>query len=120
MGHPTQERTNPGSAPDFARSGKRTAPEPANGNVAAGVSIETAKKRLNPLKRKQLEDRVHELEEQISRTEAAITRLETALQNFVSAEESQRQAQELDQHKASHATLIEEWESLSESLQTSD
>ena len=58
-----------------------------------------------------MEDRVHELEEAKSaETEDAIARLETALQNFVSADESQRQSQELDQHKASHAALIKEWE----------
>ena len=64
-----------------------------------------------------MEDRVHELEEAINRAETEIANLETALQDFVSAEESQRQSQELDQHKASHAALIKEWESLSESLQ---
>jgi ATP-binding cassette subfamily F protein 3 len=79
-----------------------------------------AKKRLNPIKRKQMEDRVHDLEEAISRTEAAIAHLETAMQNFVSADESQRQSQELDQHKAAHAALIKEWEDMAEALQGSD
>ena len=79
-----------------------------------------AKKRLNPIKRKQLEERVHELEEAIGRTESAISELETALQNFVSTDENQRQSRELDQHKASHAALIREWEDLAETLQGSD
>jgi ATP-binding cassette subfamily F protein 3 len=83
---------------------------PKNGN-------ETAKKRMNPIKRKQMEERVHELEEEISRVEAAIANCETALQNFVSAEESQRQAQELERHKARQAELTGEWEGLEESLQ---
>ncbi len=110
------------SAP--APSAPKAAPTvPANGNSAAEpakTSEESKIKRVNPIKRKQIEDRVHELEEAISRAEAAITACETALQNFVSAEESQRQSQALDQHKASHATLIEEWESLSQALQKSD
>jgi ATP-binding cassette, subfamily F, member 3 len=95
---------------------------PANGNHGAAVvaATEEPKKRLNPLKRKQLEDRVHELEEKIGRTEAEISHLETALQNFVSAEDSQRQAQELEAHKTTHAALIEEWEELSESLQATE
>src|ERR1700740_2091155 len=38
---------------------------PVNGDGEAGGSAE-AKKRLNPIKRKQMEDRVHELEEKIS------------------------------------------------------
>jgi ATP-binding cassette subfamily F protein 3 len=75
---------------------------------------------LNPIKRKQMEDRVHQLEEEISRTETAIARLESALQNFVSADQSQRQSQALDQHKVSHAALIEEWEDMAEALQGSE
>lgn len=89
--------------------------QPANGNKS--TEPEPQKKRVNPIKRKQMEDRVHELEEKISRTEVAIEHLETALQNFVSADESQHQSRELDQHKASHASLIKEWEDISEALQ---
>jgi ATP-binding cassette, subfamily F, member 3 len=106
-------RNEPPPAPKPA-----AASAPVNGN-GAGETGE-AKKRLNPIKRKQMEDRVHDLEEEISQTEDAIARLETALQNFVSAEESQRQSQELEQHKASHAALIKEWEEMAEALQGSD
>jgi ATP-binding cassette, subfamily F, member 3 len=88
---------------------------PTNGNRVPEVP-EAAKKRLNPIKRKQMEGRVRELEEEIGRAEEEIARLETALQNFVSADESQRQSQELDQRKTSHASLIREWEGLSEEL----
>jgi ATP-binding cassette subfamily F protein 3 len=91
---------------------------PTNGNK--GAEAETPKKRVNPIKRKQMEDRVHKLEEEIGRAEAEVARLESALQNFVSAEESQRQSQELDQYKASHAALIKEWEDMAEALQGSD
>ena len=91
---------------------------PANGNRSA--EPETPKKRVNPIKRKQMEDRVRELEEAIGRAEAEVARLESALQNFVSAEESQRQSQELERHKANHAALLEEWEELAEALQISD
>ena len=91
---------------------------PANGN-GSGDPIE-AKKRLNPIKRKQMEDRVHELEEEISQTEDAIARLETALQNFVSADETHRQSLELGQHKASHAALVGEWEQLAQDLENSE
>ena len=51
------------------------------------------------IKRKQIENRIHELEEEISRVEASIAHCETELQNFISADESQRQSQQLDQHK---------------------
>jgi len=102
---------------------KTATPPPTNGNSAAEpvkTSEESKAKRVNPIKRKQIEDRVHELEDAISRAETAIAACETALQNFVSAEESQRQSQALDHHKASHAALIEEWEGLSQTLQQSD
>jgi ATP-binding cassette subfamily F protein 3 len=108
------------SAPSTAKPATAV---PTNGNSAqepAKTSEESKAKRVNPIKRKQIEDRVHELEDAISRAEAAIAASETALQNFVSAEESQRQAQALDQHKANHAGLIEEWEDLSQTLQESD
>jgi ATP-binding cassette subfamily F protein 3 len=94
---------------------------PSNGNQASSEAIPAAKaKRLNPIKRKKMEDRIHELEGEISRAETAIAQCETALQDFVSAGESQRQTQELDQRKAAHAALIREWEELSQSLQAAD
>jgi ATP-binding cassette, subfamily F, member 3 len=105
--------------PGASRPKLESAPPPSNGNGATALP-ETSKKRLNPLKRKQMQDRVQQLENDIGRTEDEIARLETALQSFVSAEESQRQSQELDQHKANHASLLREWEDVSEALQASD
>jgi ATP-binding cassette subfamily F protein 3 len=97
---------------------------PANGNHSAIASnpapVQSKSKRLNPLKRKKLEDRIHELEAGISRAEEAIANCETALQSFVSAEENQRHSEELVRHKASHAAFLAEWEDLSQSLQTTD
>jgi ATP-binding cassette, subfamily F, member 3 len=94
---------------------------PSNGNRASVEAVPAAKaKRLNPIKRKKMEDRIRELEGEISRTETVIVQCETALQDFVSAEESQRQSQELDQRKTRHAALIKEWEALSQSLQEAD
>jgi ATP-binding cassette subfamily F protein 3 len=93
---------------------------PSNGNQSSAAASEGSKtKRLNPIKRKKMEDRVHELEAEISTAEAAIAQCETALQNFVSSDENQRQSQELDQHKAAHAALIKEWEDLGQALQES-
>jgi len=97
-----------------ARSGDSTAAQSSNGRSGASAA---EKKRLNPIKRKQMEDRVAELEQAIGRTEDEIVRLETALQSFVSAEETQRQSTELERKKVSHAALIGEWENLSESLE---
>jgi ATP-binding cassette subfamily F protein 3 len=95
---------------------------PSNGNQSSSDSLvgeaATAKgKRLNPIKRKKIEDRVRELEREISKTEDVIAKCETALQDYVSAEESQRQSQELEQRRTAHAALLREWEDLSQSLQ---
>ena len=94
---------------------------PSNGNQGWRDAAPAGKaKRLNPIKRKKMEDRIHELEAEISRAETLIAQCETALQDFVSAEESQRQSEELDRHRAAHAAFIREWEDLSQSLQEAD
>jgi len=94
---------------------------PKNGdNNHPTTGAETTKKRLNPIKRKQMEDRVTTLEEEISQAEDEIARLETALQSFVSAEDTQRQSQELQQQKENHAALLQEWEELSGTLQQAE
>lgn len=89
-------------------------------NGGSDTAGEIPKRRLNPLKRKQMEDRVQQLEAEIGRAEEEIVRLETALQSFVSAEETQRQSQELEQQKAGHSALLHEWEEVSENLQGSE
>jgi ATP-binding cassette subfamily F protein 3 len=96
--------------------------QPANGGhnsepVAAG---ESKGKRLNPIKRKQLEERVHEMEEDIARVEVAITHCETSLLTFVSAEESQRQNDELQRRRGELEFLLQEWEELSQALEATN
>src|SRR6202140_3270349 len=93
------------------------APTPANGKQASADAAPAAKaKRMNPIKRKKMEDRIHELEAEINRAETVIAKCETAMQDFVSADESQRQSVELAPHKTSQAALLKEWEDLSQSL----
>jgi len=108
------------TAPAAAKTAVALPPKNGDGRELQTAVAEAPKKRLNPLKRKQMEDRVSELERQISRTEDEIARLETALQSFVSAEESQRQSQELDSSKASHAALVAEWEGLAQELENAE
>ncbi len=103
-------------------AGTSVAEVPANGRRELNQSPEepaagSKVKRLNPIKRQQVEQRVRELEKEISSVEAAIAGCETVLQNFVSVDENHRHSQELDQHKARHAALIEEWENLAQVLQ---
>ena len=89
--------------------------QPVNGNGAAPA--ESKSKRLNPIKRKQMEDRVCELEHEITRMEAAIAECESALQTFVSADETQRLTQELEKHKRSLQAKVQEWEELGQALE---
>jgi ATP-binding cassette subfamily F protein 3 len=101
---------------------------PVNGGKSSAVetrlaaspaeSSEPKGKRLNPIKRQQMEDRLREIEEEIARAEAAIALCETELQSFVSAEETQRQTQELARQKADLQSLMMEWEELSGTLET--
>ena len=78
---------------------------------------EEARKRLNPIKRKQMEDRLHQLEAEINRLEDTIAECEAALQTFVSAEETQRLTQELTCHRAELQGRLAEWEKLGQALQ---
>ena len=92
---------------------------PTNGKFekAAQEGTDENQKRLNPIKRKQIEDRVRELEIQISRLESSIEACETALQTFVNAGETERQSRELDDWRKRLKDCLAEWEELSETLQ---
>ena len=87
----------------------------ANGDQPA-PELEGKSRRLNPIKRKQMQGRLHEVEEEITRVEAAIALYETQLQTFVSTEETQRQTRELAVRKSDLEGLMTEWEELSEAL----
>ena len=89
--------------------------QPVNGNGAAPA--ESKSKRLNPIKRKQMEDRVRELEHEITRMEAAIAECESALQTFVSANETQRLTREIEDHRRALHASIKEWEELGQALE---
>jgi len=94
-----------------------SAPSPASEAKVAGAAGGTPALRLNPIKRKQMQDRVHELEEEINRLEAAIADCEAALQTYVSAEETQRQTSELATHRKELKVCLAEWEDLAQVLE---
>jgi ATP-binding cassette subfamily F protein 3 len=103
------------SSPSVARAVPSAVP--VNGDRApVADSAEPKGKRLNPIKRQQMADRLHEVEEKIARAEAAIALCETQLQSFVSAEETQRQTVEHSDHKSALQNLMKEWERISQSL----
>jgi len=93
--------------------------QPTNGaHAQASPAGESKSRRLNPLKRRQLEDRIQELELEIAQVETSISEHESALTNFVSAEETQRQTHELQSRREELARLMAEWEALSQALQS--
>jgi ATP-binding cassette, subfamily F, member 3 len=92
--------------------------QPANGNAGAVGSEDSKAKRLNPIKRKQMEERVRELEAEINRLEDTIADCEASLQTFVSAEETQRLTEELAARKVELQSRLAEWEGLGQALQT--
>jgi ATP-binding cassette subfamily F protein 3 len=95
--------------------------EPENGHAQAHVTTPAGNaskpsKRLNPIKRKQMEERAQELEERISSLESAIAHCEDSLQNFVSAEATARLARELEENRAELQERISEWEQIGAEL----
>jgi ATP-binding cassette, subfamily F, member 3 len=74
-------------------------------------------RRVNPIKRKQMQDRLSFVEAEIPRLEMAIAETEQALGDFISAEETQRQSTALENLRAEHANLTEEWEGLMRQLE---
>jgi ATP-binding cassette subfamily F protein 3 len=90
----------------------------ANGNGTTPAPAASKPKRMNPIKRKQMEDRAKKLEDEIAALESAITARESSLVNFVSAEETARLTQELDQSRNELQERTTEWEKIGEELES--
>jgi ATP-binding cassette subfamily F protein 3 len=109
-----------GATPDLALSSvpdRAPAAAETTHDAALKTEPEAKQKRLNPIKLKQMKERLQELEEEIARFEAAIATAETALQNFVSVEETQRQTELLERSKSDIERAMNEWEELGQSLE---
>ena len=75
--------------------------------------METARaKKLNPIRLRQMQERLQFVEEEIPRGEAAMEVTENALGSYVSAEESQRLSAELARQREENKALAAEWEEL--------
>jgi ATP-binding cassette subfamily F protein 3 len=92
--------------------------KPAEISPQEQSSAEPKQKRLNPIKLRQMKERCHDLEEEIARLEAAIADAETALQTYVSAEETKRQSDALNQYRADLGACMTEWEELAQVLES--
>jgi ATP-binding cassette, subfamily F, member 3 len=74
-------------------------------------------KRVNPIKRKHMEERALKLEEEIAELERKIAKCEAGLLNFISAEETMRLTRELEQYRADLQGRIAEWEQIGQELE---
>ncbi|HEY4356596.1 MAG TPA: ABC-F family ATP-binding cassette domain-containing protein [Acidobacteriaceae bacterium] len=74
-------------------------------------------KRLNPIKLKQMEDRVAAVENELSNLEARITSAEQQQAVFTTAEAARAIAAELDTLREQHAARTAEWEELALQLE---
>ena len=74
-------------------------------------------KRLNPIKLKQMEDRVAALEEEISELDDRIAQAEQQQAVFTTAEAARALAAELESLREQHATRTTEWEDLASQLE---
>ncbi|MFL6426781.1 MAG: ABC-F family ATP-binding cassette domain-containing protein [Acidobacteriaceae bacterium] len=113
----------PGNYEDYMRR-KAGVPDPVVAAAAAASqpANEAAEnngraRRVNPIKRKQMQDRLNFVESEIPRVETAIADIEQALGNFVSVEETQRQSAALETLRSEHTILSAEWEELVQQLE---
>ena len=83
-------------------------PEPGNSGNLSG----SRQRRLNPIRQKQIKDRVAFLEEEIPRIESAIAHTEEQLGVYVSAAETQRLTALAEDLRAQLASTGAEWEEL--------
>jgi len=74
-------------------------------------------KKINPIKLREMEQQRGQLEADIARTEGEIAACEQALQVFVSADESLRQSNLLEQRRKELAEMLAQWEEVSQALQ---
>jgi ATP-binding cassette, subfamily F, member 3 len=115
-----------GIAPDLSFLGNgrgSTAGSTPQATVAVAIAEappEPVQKRVNPLKLRQMRERVQELEAEISRMEASIIQTQTALQKFVSAGETQRQNDLLKRSQADLEKSVAEWEELAAELEVAE
>ena len=88
-----------------------------NGSAASSEAADAKAKRLNPIKRKQMEERSRDIEEDIARVEAAIAICENSLLSFTSAEETRRLNLDLESQREHLGRLMLEWEEIGQALE---
>ena len=105
-------KQNRGTPPVVEQAAPATSLPGGNGNQPP-----PKQKKINPIKLREMEQRRGQLEADIAGAERHIAACEQALQVFVSAEESQRQTNLLEQRRRELAEMMEEWEEVSKALE---
>jgi ATP-binding cassette subfamily F protein 3 len=85
--------------------------------VAVTDVVEKAARRVNPIKLRQMQERLTAVEAEIPRVESSLAETEQALAVYISQEETQRLSTELSALRALQASLNSEWEKLATELQ---
>lgn len=75
------------------------------------------KKRINPIRLRQMQERCNLLEEEIPRLEAAILTTEQEMAIYVSAEQYQALATQLTNLRSEHSACMSEWETLMKQME---
>jgi ATP-binding cassette, subfamily F, member 3 len=88
-----------------------------NGHGSLAVPEAAPKKKLNPYKLREMQERRQQLEQDIARAEADIAGYEQSVQTFVSAEESVRVTSLIEQRRGELAKLMAGWEEVSHALE---
>jgi len=97
----------------FAETSEARSDQPTAASNGVPPAKESQQRRVNPIKLRQMKERVHEIEEEISKLEAGIAECEHALQSFVSAEETARVTSLLETRRSDLESLMKEWEEVS-------
>ena len=87
-------------------------PPATTDSVPAAEKDKEKVRRLNPIRLRQMQERLAFVEEEIPRIEASIADTEQSLGNFVSVEETERLTRLLDSLREQHDSLTAEWEEL--------
>lgn len=98
-------------AATIAASAPEVVPVVLNGASSNGNEKDKAR-RVNPIKLKQMQERLAAVEEEMPQLETAIAETEAALGNYVSAEETARLSKVLEGLREMHVSLTGEWEEL--------
>ena len=76
-----------------------------------------ASKRINPIRRKQMEDQARELEGRISQLESSMQQAEAKLSEFVSADEAIRLARQLEENRNELEATMAKWEQVTQEIE---